>query len=100
MAHTHAHGHGHDHDHGIGHGPGPAVRAKIRSSLIKALILTVVVAVAEVVGGFMANSLALLADAGHMVTDVAALALALFAAWLSSRPHPPGRTFGPRRWQV
>lgn len=95
-AHTHAHGD----DHGVGHGPGPAVRAKIRRSLVRALVLTLVVAVAEVVGGLMTNSIALIADAGHMITDVAALSLALFAAWLSGRPHPPGQTFGPRRWEI
>ncbi len=67
---------------------------------MRALAVTVVVAVAEVIGGVVTNSLALIADAGHMVTDVAALSLALFAAWLGSRPPLPGQTFGARRWEV
>jgi len=75
------------------------VRAS-RSPLVRALILTFVIAVAEVIGGVITNSLALIADAGHMVTDVAALGLALFAGWLSRRPALPGHTFGPRRWEV
>jgi cobalt-zinc-cadmium efflux system protein len=45
--------------------------------------------VVEVVGGFLSNSIALLADAGHMLTDVAALALALFVAWFSKQPETP-----------
>jgi cobalt-zinc-cadmium efflux system protein len=72
----------------------------VRGPLARALALTVIVAVAEVIGGLATNSLALIADAGHMVTDVAALSLALFASWLSSRPPLPGQTFGPRRWEV
>jgi len=48
----------------------------------------------------MTNSLALIADAGHMVTDVGALALALFAGWLGRRAPLPGHTFGGRRWEV
>ena len=54
----------------------------------------------EVVGGWLANSLALLADAGHMLTDVAALALSLFVAWFSRQPASPQRTYGYLRWEV
>jgi cobalt-zinc-cadmium efflux system protein len=54
----------------------------------------------EVVGGLMVNSLALLADAGHMLTDVGALALAIFVAHLAQRPATPGRTFGFLRAEV
>ena len=87
-------GHGHhgqpgDHSHDGGWRP-----------LSRALALTAGVAVLEIVGGFASNSLALLADAGHMLTDVAALVLALFALWLGRRPARAGHTFGGRRWEV
>jgi cobalt-zinc-cadmium efflux system protein len=65
-----------------------------------ALGLTLVFLVAEVVGGFWANSLALLADAGHMLTDVAALALSLFVAWFSRQPAAPEKTYGYLRWEI
>ncbi|MGQ0647324.1 MAG: cation diffusion facilitator family transporter [Gemmatimonadaceae bacterium] len=65
-----------------------------------ALVLTAVFLVAEVVGGLLANSLALLADAGHMFTDVAALALSLFVAWFSRQPATPQKTYGYLRWEV
>jgi cobalt-zinc-cadmium efflux system protein len=56
--------------------------------------------VAEVVGGIVSNSLALLADAGHMLTDVAALALSLFVVWFSRQPETPTKTFGYLRWEI
>ena len=65
-----------------------------------ALALTAGYLVAEVVGGWLANSLALLADAGHMLTDVAALALSLFVAWFSHRPVTPEKTYGYLRWEI
>jgi len=68
--------------------------------LAVALVVTAVVLVIEVAGGFLSHSLALLADAGHMLTDVAALALGLFAFWLSARPASPGQTFGWRRFEI
>lgn len=65
-----------------------------------ALAITATFLVAEVVGGIMSNSLALLADAGHMLTDVAALALSLFVAWFSRQPHDARRTYGYLRWEI
>ena len=56
--------------------------------------------VVEAIGGWLANSLALLADAGHMLTDAAAVALALFAAWIGQRPATPEKTFGYLRLEV
>ena len=56
--------------------------------------------VVEVIGGFLSNSIALLADAGHMLTDVAALALALFVAWFSKQPGTPQKTYGYLRWEI
>ena len=90
-AHLHGHSHaGHHH-----HAPGGGVRA-----LRIALVITSLFLVAEVVGGIIANSLTLLADAGHMLTDVAALGLSLFVAWFSQRPETPEKTYGYLRWEI
>jgi cobalt-zinc-cadmium efflux system protein len=56
--------------------------------------------VAEVVGGLLANSLALLADAGHMLSDAASLGLALFAIWIARRPRTASHTFGFHRTEI
>jgi cobalt-zinc-cadmium efflux system protein len=55
---------------------------------------------AEAIGGWLTNSLALLADAGHMLTDVAALSLTLAAIWFASRPATPNKTFGYYRLEI
>src|ERR1700682_5746607 len=91
------HQHGGAHDHGIGHSH--ARDASVRSLRI-ALGLTALLLVVEVIGGFLSNSIALLADAGHMLTDVAALALALFVAWFSKQPETPRKTYGYLRWEI
>jgi cobalt-zinc-cadmium efflux system protein len=65
-----------------------------------ALALVLGFAGVELVAGLLSGSLALLADAGHMVSDGLALGLALFAAWLSKRPATPDRTFGWRRAEI
>jgi len=62
--------------------------------------MTAAYAAAEVVGGLLSNSLALLADAGHMLTDVMALTLALVAAWFARRPPDPARTYGYQRVEI
>lgn len=62
--------------------------------------LTLIIMAAEVVGGWMANSLALLADAGHMLTDSAAVGLALFASWIAARPATTEKTFGYLRLEI
>ncbi|HUC43318.1 MAG TPA: cation diffusion facilitator family transporter [Candidatus Sulfotelmatobacter sp.] len=68
--------------------------------LILVLALTVVYTAAEVAGGILSNSLALLADAGHMLTDDLALALAVVAAWVARRPPDAGRTYGYQRAEI
>ena len=94
--HSHSHGPGgHDHAHAHDHGGGSQVRR-----LRLALALTAVFLVAEVVGGVLSNSLALLADAGHMLTDVAALALSLFVAWFIRQPVTPEKSYGYLRWEI
>ena len=69
-------------------------------SLRIALVLTAGLLVVEVIGGLLSNSIALLADAGHMLTDVAALGLALFVAWFSRQPANPQKTYGYLRWEI
>ena len=71
-----------------------------RRRLTLALAITTVVMVVELVGGWLSGSLALLADAGHMLADAAALAVALFAAWIAQRPATPQRSFGFMRLEI
>jgi cobalt-zinc-cadmium efflux system protein len=82
--------------------PGPAGRNNREASrrLGWVLGITAVYALAEVVGGWLANSLALLADAGHMLTDIMALSIALVAAWTARRPPDPARTYGYKRVEI
>jgi cobalt-zinc-cadmium efflux system protein len=102
----HGHSHrGHSH-HGHSHGGrvGDASREIDHATPVRrlrgALAVTAVFLIVEVIGGWLANSLALLADAGHMLTDVAALALSLFVAWFSRQPASPQKTYGYLRWEV
>jgi cobalt-zinc-cadmium efflux system protein len=71
-----------------------------RRPLVIAMAITTTFFVVEVVGAYVTNSLALLADAAHMLTDVAAIGLALFAMWLASRTTRPERTFGYLRAEI
>jgi cobalt-zinc-cadmium efflux system protein len=80
----------HEHDHGEGN----------RRALAIVLALTAGFTVVEIAGGLLTGSLALLADAVHMLSDNVALALALFAVWLADRPSTPERTYGYRRAEV
>lgn len=86
------------HDHG-GHGHDHAAGANAKMLAI-ALALTGSYLVAEVIGAFWFNSLALLSDAGHMLTDVAALAIALIAIKFGQRAPDDKRTFGYRRFEI
>jgi len=87
--------HHHGHSHGHAHGKMPSQRA-----LLAAIACTLTIALAEFVGGWMANSLALQGDAGHMLSDTAALGVSFFAAWLTTRPLTARRTFGLHRAEV
>ena len=95
MGHEHHH-HDHDHDHSHVHG---ANKKNLRRVMI-ALVLTGLFMVVEVVGGIISGSLALLADAGHMLTDTMALALAAMAFHVSKRPPDGKLTFGYQRFQI
>jgi len=76
------------------------INVETRRRLTLALAITAVVMLVELVGGWLAGSLALLADAAHMLADVAALGLALVAAWIAQRPATPERSFGFMRLEI
>ena len=77
---------GHDHTHGMA-----------KQTLRLAFFLTLFILAAELIGGFLANSLALLSDAGHVLTDIFALGLAWFAMAQAERPADARKTFGYHR---
>ncbi len=89
MTHSHEHDHSDHHEHRHG-----------SKNLLLVLILTTFYMFAEFIGGIYTNSLALTADAGHMLGDVAALALSYFAMWLASKPAPVEKTFGYKRAEI
>lgn len=102
--HEHAHHHqGEAHrshaqqHHHAAHGPGEAGSVR---RLTVSLVVTAVIMIAEALGGWLSGSLALISDAGHMLTDVAALGLALLAVVFGARPADTKRTFGFRRLEV
>ena len=94
--HSHHHGHMPDHSHpAAGHG-----RQDAGGKLALVLAITAGYMVLEAVAGWLTNSLALLADAGHMLTDAAAIALALFAARITRLPRNSRKTFGYYRAEI
>lgn len=96
MSNGHDHsGHGHDgHAHGLGHGHAPASFGKAFAIGVGLNTLYVVL---EATFGVFSGSLALLADAGHNLSDVLGLLIAWGASWLSNKPPTPGRTYGYKR---
>ena len=92
--------HRHRHRGHEGHGHATDLRAVSRRRLWWAMAIILVFLVVEVAGGLITGSLALLADAGHMLTDVLALAMAIFVGYLAERPATPERTFGFLRAEV
>ena len=95
---------GPEHPHGRdgvgGHDHSRALRGKSKRSLVTALVLITGYMVAEVAGGILSGSLALIADAGHMLTDAASIALALLAMHFAERPPSARRTFGYHRIEI
>ena len=85
--------HAHQHQHEM-------ARGESRRALAITLALTASFTVVEVVGGLLTGSLALLADAGHMLSDNLSLGVALFAAWLAGRPETPEKSFGYKRAEI
>jgi len=86
----------HHHDH-PGHNHG---FQKSRKALLIAIAVTGAIMVVEIIGGVLANSLALLSDAGHMLTDASSLILSLIALKLTTRPSSPTRTYGFYRMEI
>ncbi len=94
-------GHQHGHRHGPHHHAHGAARdANAQRALTITLGLVLFYMVVELVGGYYARSLALLADAGHMLSDAGALGLALFANWFSRRPASARHTYGYYRAEI
>ena len=95
------HRHARGHDHGHAHAPSLRSGARHKGRLLAALAVLATAMVVEVVAAFAANSLALLSDAGHMLTDVAGLAMALAAIHVADRAASDGqRTFGLYRLEI
>lgn len=90
MGHTHSHSHSHSHS--------PASANQKRLAVVFGL--TLLYLIAEVIGGWLTQSLALWADAGHMLTDAAGIGLALFAMRFAARPATPERTYGFYRVEI
>jgi cobalt-zinc-cadmium efflux system protein len=89
--HEHEHAHEHVHDHASAGG---------RKGLLMALTITLFMMIAEIIGGLLSNSLALLSDAGHMFTDTLALALSFFAMKFAGMPATEKKTFGFYRLEI
>ncbi|WP_102108732.1 cation diffusion facilitator family transporter [Oceaniglobus roseus] len=95
----HDHGHGHSHDDGH-HSHAPEVGRSNAQVVFYAMLLTFGFMLAELVGGLLSGSLALIADSGHMLTDAAALALAWAAFRFGRRGRDAKRTFGYMRFEI
>ena len=98
-SHSHEQGHDHSHDHGLG-GHSHDLRGMSKRGLISALVLVSSYMFVEIVGGILSGSLALIADAGHMLTDAASIGFALVALHFSNLPASAQRTFGYRRLEI
>lgn len=94
------HRHGRTHDHDTPHEHVPALGAAPDKRLIVSLALNLVITLLQVVGGIIANSLGLLSDAAHNLSDVVALGLSLWAVRLSRRGRTPTRTFAYKRAEI
>jgi len=97
--HGHDHEQDHEHDHGGVHGHSHAVTGG-RKGLLIALGITLFMMIAEIIGGILSNSLALLSDAGHMFTDTLALALSYVAMRFADMPATDKKTYGFYRLEI
>lgn len=97
IGHSHSHSHGHAHSHSDRKHSGSGDH---RAALHRALVVTLIFAVVEAVGGYLANSLALISDSVHMLADAGALVLSLAVLWMSKRKAPAGYTFGYQRLEI
>jgi cobalt-zinc-cadmium efflux system protein len=99
-AHEHGHDHAHSHTHGHGHGAHAHARGASESTLLWALWITAGFMIVEAIGGWIAGSLALIADAAHMLADAGALAMSYAAVRAATRPATEVMSYGHHRWQV
>ena len=88
------------HTHGHSHGGGQTVTGSYRRALTVVLVISLSIAIAEVVGAILTGALVLFADAAHMAADAAGIGLSLLAAWFASRPATGRRTFGYARAEI
>ncbi|GAA3405988.1 cation diffusion facilitator family transporter [Paenibacillus hodogayensis] len=105
--HPHNHDHGHSHGpsdnhnhHGHSHGIGGHHAPNNKKGLTIALLITASIMILEFAGGLWTNSLALLSDSGHMLSDAGALVLSLMALWFAVRPPAPNKTYGYYRFEI
>ena len=100
--HSHAgHDQSHHHHHGLGgHHHHDAGREGNKRGLTSALIITAGIMLLEFFGGLITNSLALLSDSGHMLSDASSLALSLVAIWFATKPASPSKTYGFYRFEI
>src|SRR4051812_12293828 len=105
--HDHGHDPHHDHDHDHGHGPGHSHfshqhfgQGDAPAAIRKAIAITIVFMAIELIGGWYANSLALISDGAHMLTDVGAMLMSLFALWVARRPTTHRMSFGYHRAEI
>lgn len=98
--HHHHHHHGHDHHGHHHHHHFDEVREGNKKGLLIALIITTGIMLLEFFGGLITNSLALLSDSGHMLSDASSLALSLVAFWFATRPASPKKTYGFYRFEI
>jgi cobalt-zinc-cadmium efflux system protein len=90
----------HSHSHGHPHAPHDLRYQKSRRPLVLALVTQLLFFVVELIGGLLTNSLALIADAGHMLSDVVALGLSLLALVYTQKPHTAQKTYGYHRLEI
>ena len=99
--HDHGHPHSHDHDHGHSHFHSHVQHyAGNQRALTRALGVAIAFMLIEAIGGWFANSLALLSDAVHMLTDVGAMLLSIFVLWMARRPVTATMSFGYHRAEI
>lgn len=96
----HHHHHGHDHHHHGHHHHHTHSRDGNKKGLTIALLITASIMILEFVGGLVTNSLALLSDSGHMLSDASSLLLSLVAMWFATRPASPNKTYGFYRFEI
>ncbi|MDZ5474169.1 cation diffusion facilitator family transporter [Bacillus sp. 31A1R] len=101
MGQHHHHGHSHHHHkHSHSHNHFDQVREGNKKGLLIALLITFGIMILELFGGIITNSLALLSDSGHMLSDASSLLLSFIAMWFASRPSSPNKTFGYYRFEI